>query len=72
MALNGNNWGVAVASAVKAAAASITPGTPVTDEQLEAVWKAVKNADTTHITTQAVTSTPGAASGGSTLPGTIT
>lgn len=40
MALNGTTMGDAVAIAVAGVASGITPGTPVTPDQLKAVWEA--------------------------------
>lgn len=72
MALVGNNWGANVAAAVQGVvSANCVPGTPITTTQLENIWKAICSAHVSYITNNAATMTPNAASGGSTLPGTV-
>lgn len=51
MPLNGATWGKSVADVVKAV--GVTAGAPITDAQLEALWTAIKTADTTELTTKA-------------------
>lgn len=41
MPLDGQAWGTLVAAAVKSAAAGVTPGTPISDAQLQTIWKAI-------------------------------
>jgi hypothetical protein len=52
MALDGDAMGTAAAAAVKAAAPA--PGTPMSDAQLEAVWKAACGAIVAHLKSNGV------------------
>lgn len=51
MALDKDRWGTNVAAAIKAI--GVTAGTPVTDTQLQNLWKAIKEQDKTEINTNA-------------------
>lgn len=51
-------WGKSVADAIKAV--GVSPGTPVNDTQLEAVWTAIVGEHRTQLTTKAATATTGA------------
>lgn len=71
MAMNGNDMGDAVVTAIEGVDPSMTPDQIA---QLRASWRAICSAIVTYMTANAavVTSTPGAQAGGSTLPGTGT
>ncbi len=72
MALDGNSWGSAVATAVKAAtAANVTPGTPITDGQLEVIWQAICTEHASKIHATAVVNVSGVTPGGGTALGTV-
>lgn len=78
MAMDGDSWGTSVASAIQAI--GVSAGTPVTPAQLEAVWKAIKGEDVTHLTNNVEVDSDGDTGTGSAggplpiadLPGTIT
>lgn len=47
MAMNSNAWGDRIAAAIKGF--GITAGTPITDGQLQQIWRLVKSEDQTEI-----------------------
>jgi hypothetical protein len=51
MPMNPSTWGTSVANAVKAV--GVTAGTPITDAQLEQIWRAIKTQDDAHISANA-------------------
>jgi len=72
MAMDGDAMGVAVAAAIKTVRDAIDPSVPVTDSQIEDIYKAMCNEIVDHITGDGVTSTTvtGGSSAG-TYPGSI-
>lgn len=51
MALDKDRWGTSIAAKIKAL--GVSAGTPITDAQLQAVWKAMADASKSEITTNA-------------------
>ena len=74
MPLNSTVWGPAVATAIRNAitAQGIQAGTPITDSQIDEIWKAITLAHDTHISANASVSIPNAQGGAATLSGTVT
>jgi len=73
MAMDGIQLGIDMAAAARATFESFDPTSPVTDAEVDEIWKATAQKIVDHITSNAVTSTvvTGGSSAG-TYPGTIT